>query len=43
VPGAVRRHRERNKKADVIEHPQGFDRIGLLVNEPPDQAGLLFI
>ena len=31
------------KKADVAEHPQGFDHVGLLVNEPPGPAGLLFI
>jgi hypothetical protein len=28
------------EKADVVDHPQGFDHIGLLVNEPPGQAGL---
>src|SRR5271165_5876792 len=31
------------EKADVAEHPQGFDHVGLLVNEPPGPAGLLFI
>jgi hypothetical protein len=31
------------KKADVAEHPGGFDHVGLLVNEPPGPAGLLFI
>jgi hypothetical protein len=31
------------KKADVVEHPKAFDHIGLLVNEPPGRAGLLFI
>ena len=31
------------KKADVVEHPQVFDHVGLLVNEPPGTAGLLFI
>jgi hypothetical protein len=32
-----------NKKADVTEHPKVFGRVGLLVNEPPGKAGLLFI
>jgi hypothetical protein len=32
-----------NKKADVAENPNGFDHVGLLVNEPPGTAGLLFI
>jgi len=27
----------------VVDHPQGFDHVGLLVNEPPGPAGLLFI
>jgi hypothetical protein len=31
------------KKADVAEHPEVFDHVGLLVNEPPDSAGLPFI
>jgi hypothetical protein len=31
------------KKAGVIEHLQAFDHAGLLVNEPPGQAGLPFI
>jgi len=31
------------KKTGVAEHPQGFDHVGLLVNEPPRPAGLLFI
>ena len=31
------------KKTGVAEHPQGFDHVGLLVNEPPGPAGLLFI
>ncbi|MGZ3489164.1 MAG: hypothetical protein ACXVBY_20145 [Isosphaeraceae bacterium] len=43
MPAAVRRQRERNKKADVVENPQGFDHVGLFVNEPPGQAGLLFV
>jgi hypothetical protein len=36
-------HRKVQKKADAAEHPQVFDRVGLLVNEPPGTAGLLFI
>jgi len=31
------------KKADVMEHPKAFDHVGLLVNQPPGTAGLLFI
>jgi hypothetical protein len=31
------------KKADVIERPEAFHHVGLLVNEPPGTAGLLFI
>jgi len=31
------------KKADVAEHPAVFGHIGLLVNEPPGSAELLFI
>jgi hypothetical protein len=34
---------KRNKKADVVENPKAFDHVGLLVNEPPGQAGLPFI
>ena len=30
------------KKADVAEHPQALDHVGLLVNEPPGTAELLF-
>jgi hypothetical protein len=32
-----------NKKADVTEYPAVFNHVGLLVNEPPGTAGLLFI
>ena len=35
--------REPNKKTDVAEHPKVFHHVGLLVNEPPSPAGLLFI
>jgi hypothetical protein len=31
------------KKADVAEHPEVFDHVGLLFNEPPGRAELLFI
>lgn len=31
------------KKADVVEHPKAFHHAGLLVNEPPGSAELLFI
>jgi hypothetical protein len=31
------------KKTDVAEHPKVFHHVGLLVNEPPGPAGLLFI
>ena len=31
------------KKADVIKHPKVFDHVGLLFNEPPGAAKLLFI
>jgi hypothetical protein len=30
------------KKADVAEHPEVFDHVGLLVNGPPGTAGLPF-
>jgi hypothetical protein len=33
----------KTKTADVVEHPKAFDHVGLLVNEPPGTAGLLFI
>jgi len=31
------------KKADVAEHPEVFDHVGLLTNEPPGRTELLFI
>ena len=37
------RARERKKKTDVVEHPEVFDHVGLLFNEPPGTAGLPFI
>jgi hypothetical protein len=42
VAAFVSRQRKQ-KKADVGEHPEVFDRVGLLVNKPPGTAGLLFI
>jgi len=33
----------KTKKADVAEHPEVFDHVGLLVNEPSSYAGMLFI
>jgi hypothetical protein len=33
----------KNKKADVVERPEAFDHVGLLVNEPPGTAELPFI
>jgi hypothetical protein len=32
-----------NKKADVAEYPRVFGHVGLLINERPGTAGLLFI
>lgn len=34
--------KHKNKKADVTEHPEVFHHVGLLVNEPPGTAELLF-
>jgi len=31
------------KKADVAEHPEVFDHVGLLTNEPPGRTELPFI
>ena len=28
------------KKADVAEHPEVFDHVGLLVNRPPGTTGV---
>jgi hypothetical protein len=33
---------QENKKAGVIEHPEVFDHVGLLINELPGTAGSLF-
>ena len=39
---SLRRH-NRQKKADVVEYPEEFDHVGLLVNRPPELAGLPFL
>jgi hypothetical protein len=31
-----------NKKADVAEHPEAFQQVGLLINQPTGKARLLF-
>jgi hypothetical protein len=31
------------KKTDVLEQPELFEHVGLLVNEPPDPIGVPFI
>jgi hypothetical protein len=32
-----------NKKTDLADHPEVINQTGLLINEPPSIAGLLFI
>jgi hypothetical protein len=32
-----------NKKADVTDHVEVINHVGLLINEPPDPAGMPFI
>ena len=39
----VQRTTNSTKKADAIKRPEAFHHVGLLVNEPPSMAGLLFI
>jgi len=34
---------EGKKKADVAEHPEVFDHVGLLVNELSSDTGVLFV
>jgi hypothetical protein len=34
---------DKNQKTDVAQHPKVLSHVGLLVNEPPGQAELLFI
>jgi hypothetical protein len=33
----------KTKKADVTEHPEVFNHVGLLVNEPSSDTGILFV
>jgi hypothetical protein len=40
---AARARGKSTKNAGVVEHPKEFDHAGLLVNEPPGTAELLFI
>ena len=40
VPSFIGR---KQKKAGVLEHPEGFQHAGLLVTEPPGHAGLPFV
>jgi hypothetical protein len=35
--------RAKNTKTDVTKHHEVFNHVGLLGNEPPGAAGLLFI
>jgi hypothetical protein len=37
------RSRWNKKEADVMEHPEVFNHVGLLCNEPPGKTGLPFI
>ena len=45
MPGGRGRSRAatRKKIAEVVEHPEVFDHVGILANEPPELAGLPFI
>jgi len=43
VGGGCDRVTNRTKKTGVFEHLEVFEHAGLLVNEPPDIAGLPFI
>jgi hypothetical protein len=42
MPSPLWGKRGKRKKADVVEHPQVFDHVGLLFNRPPGTAGLPF-
>jgi hypothetical protein len=33
----------KTKKADVVEHPEVFDHVGLLVNRPSSHPGMPFV
>jgi hypothetical protein len=39
---ATGRAAKKTKKADVVEYPEAFDHVGLPVNEPSSDAGMLF-
>jgi hypothetical protein len=41
-PGGDGPESPKTKKADAVEHPKAFDRVGLLTNKPPGDAELLF-
>ncbi|MGB0070621.1 MAG: hypothetical protein WBQ11_21570 [Isosphaeraceae bacterium] len=43
MTATAQRHRKQNKKADVVDHPEVFDYVGMLVNKPPGPAGLPLI
>ena len=43
VPSAPTCSIQAKKKADVAEHPEVFDHVGLLVNGPSSLAGVPFI
>jgi hypothetical protein len=39
----LNKSQSKTKKADVAEHPEVFDHVGLLANKPLGTAGLLSI
>ncbi len=43
LQGSVIDRDEETKKADVVEYAQVFGHVGLLVNEPPSNGGVLLI
>ncbi len=43
IEDALSKDDQNQKKADVVERPKAFHHVGLLVNEPPGTAGLLFM
>jgi hypothetical protein len=43
APWLLRVKPQPKKKADMVKHPEAFNHVGLLCNEPPGQSGLLFI
>jgi len=32
-----------NEKADVVQYPKEFNHVGLLFDDPPGRAGLIFV